>query len=200
VKVVAFGAAGLASVMAAAAAPPFGRLTEIPLRAGINQIQNFAPGGRDARIITAWRDNGNSHGYRLYLVLMPTKPGWTDWNVVGFETGNDFSDEIRDEPHTGEDVVTAVRFVREGLRRTPLVVAATRKWTETYYDRAQTVMTIYQLRRNDGGPGTQDYFGVAKRWAAKKRYCNAELALRDELRLPLPPDYGGPNKVDGCVK
>jgi hypothetical protein len=169
------------------------------LHAGVNQIPHFSGDDREARIVLGWRDNGNAHGYSLFLVLMPTGLHRTDWNVVGFEDGDSFSDQITDEPHTGEDVVKAVRFVRAGPRQLPTVAVATRKWSETYYDRAETTISIYELRRNNEGPGTRDYFDVVKRWTARKRYCNAELALKDELRLPLPSDYGGPNTVDGCT-
>jgi hypothetical protein len=165
----------------------------------VNSVANFAVDGRDARIVRAWRDNGNAHGYDLFLVLMPTTAGSADWNVVGFETGDEFSDQIRTQPHTGEDIVKAVRFVR-GPNGQPLVAVATRTISEGYYDRAETTISIYELRRNEGSFGTtQDYFAVARRWNAQKRYCNAELALRDELKLPLPSDYAGPNKVDRCT-
>ena len=182
----------------ASAAPNVDRLTTIPLRLGINSIAQFAPDGREARIAVGWRDNGNAHGYRVFLVLMPTKHGGMDWNVVGFEDGQSFSDELRDEPHTGEDVVRAVRFVRTGQK--PAVIVASRKWSESYYDRAETTISIYHLRRTDGGPVTRDYFSVTRQWKARKSYCNAELALRDEVHLPLAPDYDGPNTVDGCIE
>ena len=198
-KIAAVAICAAAFAMMGATPAKFGRLTPIPLRAGVNPIPRFAPDGRDARIVLGWRDNGNAHGYDVFLVLMPTKRGWADWNIVGFEDGNDFRDQIRDEPHTGEDVVVAVRFVRAGPKQTPLVAVASRKWTVTFYDRAETTMSVYELRQTDGGPVTRDYFTVSKRWKAQKRYCNAELALRDELHLPLPSDYGGPNKVDGCI-
>jgi hypothetical protein len=185
----------------AASSSRLGRLSEIPLGLGVNNVPRFAVDGRTARIIVGWRDNGNAHGYSLYLVLMPTKRGGSDWNVVGFEDGKDFSDTINDNPHTGEDVVTAVRFLRAGPNRQPIVAVARRNWRETFYDRAETTIVIYDLRQSEGIFGTtQDYFTAARRWKAKKRYCNAELALRDELNLPLPSGYGGPNKVDGCLK
>ena len=167
----------------------------------MNRINHFTSDGRDARIILGWRDNGNAHGYDLFLVLVPTKRGWSDWNVVGFEDGQDFSDEVTDEPHADEDVVRAVRFVRAGPKQRPMVAIAKREWKETYYDRAETTISIYELRQNQGTFGTtRDYFTVTHRWKAKKRYCHADLALRDELGLPLPSYYGGPNKIDGCTQ
>jgi len=190
-------AASIAFATAAIAAPDLGRLTPILLQPGVNRVPQFAADGREARIVLAWRDNANAHGYDLFLVLMPTKRGGADWNVVGFETGNSFSDEIADAPHTGEDVATAVRFVRAGAN--PLVVVARRRIVTSYPDPAETTISIYSLRQSEGVPGTtQDYFSVAKQWRARNRYCNAELALRDELNLPLRKNYQGSLRVGGC--
>jgi hypothetical protein len=187
----------LAFATGAAAAPNLGRLTPIPLQTGVNRIAQFSSDGREARIVLAWRDNGNAHGYDVFLVLMPTKRGGTDWNVVGLETGQSFSDEIRDAPHTGEDVATAVRFVRRGTK--PLVVMASRRIVESYPAPAETMIKVYELRRSDGVPGTTiDYFAVTRQWKARERYCNAELALHDEVGLPLRKNYQGTLRTGGC--
>ena len=90
----------------AEAAPKIGRLTPIPLEPGVNRIPHFAADGREARIILAWRGNGNAHGYDVFSVFMPSQSGASVWNVVGFETPQSFSDDIRDAPHTGEAVAT----------------------------------------------------------------------------------------------
>jgi len=55
----------------AAAAEPakhrFTELTPIPLKPGPNTIERFAPDGRSAIVTLGWRENGNAHGYDLYL-------------------------------------------------------------------------------------------------------------------------------------
>src|ERR1700736_6877471 len=66
-----------------AAEPAITGLSPITLVAGPNQLPRFSQDGREALITLGWRDNGNAHGYDLYLVMLPTKPGAGDWNVVG---------------------------------------------------------------------------------------------------------------------
>jgi len=90
----------------AAAAEPKHRFTDlvpIPLKSGPNTIERFAPDGRSAIVTLGWRENGNAHGYDLYLVLMAGNSGVPE--VVGFDTltrdGGGFEDTIRDDPHTG---------------------------------------------------------------------------------------------------
>jgi hypothetical protein len=193
----------LASASSALAVPRLGHLVPISLHAGVNRISHFMPDGRDAQIIRAWRENGNAHGYEVFLILVPTKRGGSDWNVIGFDRGKSFDDEITYAPHTGEDVSQAVRFVwtSQAGKRTPLVVKAARQIATSYADPSVTTVTVYSLRRSDGVFGTTtDYFGVLNEWKAGMRYCNAELALRDEVGLPLPSDYAGPNKIDGCYR
>jgi hypothetical protein len=184
-----------------AAPTPRGVLTPIPLHSGVNRLPNFASDGREGRIVLAWRDNANAHGYDVFLVLLPTKAGANDWNIVGFEDGEDFADTLRDQPHTGEDVVRAVRFVRtwQSGKEVPLVVTATRTIVTSIPRPAQTPIAVYSLQKSDGVPGTTaDYFRVIRKWRAKRLYCNAELALKDELRVPVRQNYQGSHAIGGC--
>jgi len=185
----------------AAVAAKVGAYSPIKLTSGVNHITAFSADGRDARIVLAWRDNANAHGYDVFLVLMPTRRGGTDWNVVGFEDGNEFQDQITDAPHTGEDVARAVRFVTtlSRGRRVPLVATATRSIKTSYPDPATTVVSLYALAQSEGVPGTTtDYFKVVRKWTTKRTYCNAELALQDELGIPVRQDYAGSKNSGGC--
>jgi hypothetical protein len=105
-------------------------LSAIPLAAGSNRIEHFAADGRPGIITLGWRDNGNAYGYCVFLVLMPTAADAADWNVVGIESGDASGlddDIVKDDPHTGEDAVTAVRFAHgrvDGAPATLLLVAS----------------------------------------------------------------------------
>jgi len=203
VKVLLAGACLLAAVSSASALPRLAHLAPISLNAGVNRIPHFMPDGRDAQIIRAWRENGNAHGYEVFLILAPTKRGASDWNVVGFDRGKSFDDEITYAPHSGEDVSQAIRFVwtSQHGKRTPLVVKAVRNIETSYADPSVTTITVYSLRKSDGVFGTTtDYFAILKEWKAGMRYCNAELALRDEVGLALRSDYAGPKTADGCYR
>jgi hypothetical protein len=168
---------------------------------GVNTVPNFAGDGRGARIVEGWRDNGNAHGYHLYVVLLPVKPGGTDWNVVGVDDAERFEDTVADAPHTGEDIVRRVVFARGLLdgHDATLLLMATRQWRNSIPEPAITEIRVYELRRNDGDVGeTQDYFQSVGSYLTKIEYCNADNALKDEFGIPLPRPYaGGPTKT-GC--
>ena len=167
---------------------------EIPLQSVVNKIADFAGDGREALVISSWRENGNAHSYNLYLVLI-------DGNVVGVDHEDRFADFITDNPHTGEDIVTAVRFLRvllNGHRQTVLV-EATRHWSETISAPAPTSIELFALKKSDGDIGeTTDYFARIAVLQTRVQYCNADMALKQEAGLPLPSDYPGPGTPTGC--
>ncbi|MFI5011484.1 MAG: hypothetical protein ACHQAY_03960 [Hyphomicrobiales bacterium] len=194
---------GLPSV---AAEPKLSDLVPIKLVAGANKVAQFAPDGRDALITLGWRDNGNAHGYDLYLVMLPTKPKANDWNVVGIAPAgfeSRLEDTIRDDPHMGEDIVRSVRFARGKLDGKPatFLVTATR---ETDIDvgipgPSFTNFEVYRLTRSDGGIGTTaDYFERVSQSRSAIKFCNAEMALLKRFGLPLPASHAGPKTEDGC--
>ena len=173
-----------------------GPYTVIPVKPGMNRIPAFAPDGSAAIIISSWVDNGNAWGHRRYEVIIPSRDG--EWNLVSF---NDKEvDGIFDVPHTGEDAISVVKFVwgyEEG-RRVALVVQASRDPQDGVPDPAETTITIYSMRQNDEVGTTKVYFKPVKEWTAKRHYCNAEMALLDELRIPLSTTYQGVRNARGC--
>lgn len=170
------------------------------LHPGVNTVADFAGDGRTAQIVEGWRDNGNAHGYHLYVVLLPTLSGAQDWNVVGVD-GPHFGDTITDAPHTGEDVVSSVVFAK-GLfdgRQATLLLTATRQWKDSIPEPARTQIQAYVLRRSDGDVGeTQDYFQPVASYMTETKYCNADAALNAELGIPLPRNYAGGDAQTGC--
>ena len=193
----------LALLLGAADAPP-PRVTELrplALQSGINQVERLGPDGRAGVITLAWRDNGNAWGYDLYTVLLPGKDGW---QVVGVERpGQDaeFSDTIRDSPHTGEDAISAVRFARGLVDGHPatLLLEAVRAWQDTPYDPAPASYNVYALVPNDDGVGqTVDYFKRVAHRDLPEPYCHAEMALSRGSGLPPRPGYAGKPTPTGC--
>lgn len=184
-------------------APELSGLTPIPLKAGLNRVPQFASDGREATILLGWRDNGNAHGYDLFVVTMPSRLGGKDTQVVGIDeggTGGRFNDVIRDQPHTGEDIVRFVRFARGMVNGKPstLLLTATRDIAGAYPEPAFVDFVAYQLERSDGAPGaTVDYFAPIARFRSEGRYCNAEMALSAAFSLPLRTGYQGPKQPNG---
>jgi hypothetical protein len=188
------------------------RATPLSLVHGVNRIADFDGATHPAQIIYAWRENMNAHGYGIYSVLMPRPGTQTDWNLVTFEThdknrkdGSEL-DALYDSPFDGEQVVASVRFVKaqwEGKRAT-LAIAAHRDLSnaQSLVDAVPVEFEIYSLVANEQGiPGWPFYyFDRIEHFTSKRRYCNADLALMKELRLPLPDNYAGSNKEDGCIR
>lgn len=189
----------------ASADPSLSRLlrqaVSLQLQPGINRLPNLIGDGRNALVVRAWRENGNAHGYNLYTVLMPTLDRSSGLNVVGMDQGDRFSDTISDAPHTGQDIVRAVRFVSIMLdrRRQTVLVTATRHWQDSIPNPAPTSIELFAVRQSHGDVGTTaDYFTRIAWVQTRRRYCNAEMALKQETGLPLPPDYSGPTTKTGC--
>ncbi len=169
------------------------------LKWGVNVVPRFAKDGRSARIVQAWRGNGNAHGYDVFMVMMPGGETDSDWNVVGFDTGREFRDSIRDDPHTGEDMNGSVYFGNALLngKREAVVLTATQQIRGSYGEPAFTRFEIYKLVREDGF-GTTDQFELVDTILSKTKTCNADLAFSRQFHVALPKSYAGPNAKDGC--
>ena len=164
-------------------------LTPIELHPGINPIPNIAGDGKSGSISVDWRENGNAWGYNIFMV-----------RAGGSIATVDDADRFTDRPHTGEDVITSVRFARALYkgRTTTFALVAERTIAETVPAPARTTIKIYALQRNDEPLGTPYHFLKLNEAVGKRDYCNADMALKTEIGFPLPHDYSGPRTPDGC--
>jgi hypothetical protein len=177
-------------------------LRAIPLHSGLNSIPNLAGDGRTGTIIDAWRDNGNAHGYSVFMVLLPSTEGDHQLQVVGIDNTKGVAEFMRDDPHTGEDALASVVFARGRLDGKPvtLLIEATRDFPKTAIpDPSRTTIAVYSLRRFGGGVGsTPDDFELVFKLRTTRTFCHSEMALHQELGLPLSREYGGSAKPSGC--
>ncbi len=176
----------LAMLAAALASTPF---LPVRLHKGVNQISNIAGDGKTGTITLDWRDNGNAWGYDIYTVA-----------VGGSVATVDGRDRFTDSPHTGEDVITSVRFARRVLngRSTLHALVSTREIVSSVPAPAATSIKIYALVRNDEGTGTPYEFKLVRQFRAKLQYCNADMALQTELGFPVARTYSGVRSANGC--
>ena len=72
-------------------------LQPIALGFGVTHVLHFAADGRDALIAQSFRDNGNAHGYNIWLVMIKSDAE-PRWNVVGFDDGNSALQDVCVEP------------------------------------------------------------------------------------------------------
>lgn len=197
---------GIGLLLAAATSPPMiADVKPIALHPGINRIPGFLPGGGTATIVQAWRDNGNAHGYFVWMVLAgrgKASPG----DLVAFEGGirkESAGDTIGASPFDGERVTGDVRFVTARIDGSPVSLAIRGDLDEApsgvIADHATaTIQWLELVHRQDEIGGAPDAFVPIGSLVTRKRYCNVDLALRDVAGVALPRDFAGANKVDGC--
>ncbi|WP_267388144.1 hypothetical protein [Sphingomonas sp. GC_Shp_3] len=184
--------------VAAAPAPKIDPLAPITLRPGSNRVPGFLPGGGAATIIEAWRGNGNAHGYHVWMVLT----GPSEGNPVGVASTADGGEIIRDAPFDGERVLGTVRFARATIGGAPasLVLSARLDTTPVrpLADHEHASVRVDRLVKTGDGIGPPLQFRTIATLHSERRYCNADLALRDLLGVPLPVGFSGANRTDGC--
>jgi hypothetical protein len=191
--------AGLLTAAASAQTPPdlhkrLTGVTQIDIKPGINRIRNAEGDGRDAQVISADRQNGNAWGFGVYMVVM--RPRWeeakSDWAIVGIaEKDHNLSTQITDRPHTGEDDLKVVRFAHGTLDGKPktLLIIAERTPAGSVPDPAPAKIRIFALRAvtdEETIGSTPDVFEPVIEYQTTKLYSDADDALLDELKLPLP--------------
>ena len=168
------------------------KLQAVPLQAGINAVEHFTVDGRPARIALGWRGNGNaaSHHVMLVLVQAASGKGWDVVTVDGTTASEPASDTVADAPHTGEDVVKAVRLVRGIVDGKPamLLLTATRLTDAgtSLADPSPTRFEVYRLETGTEEPGTApEHFSLLQQSRSSGRFCNADMALHRQYGLPL---------------
>jgi len=192
-----------AAATLAAAPASVSDIKPIPVRPGVNVVPGFAPGGGAAQIVRAWRGNGNAHGYNVFLLLTSASEG-RPLSVADVASGAPppGQDIIRDDPFDGERVLGVVRFARakvNGSKASLLIVAHLDDTPNgVLADHDKATVRIFRLVRDDSVGATSDAFQPVAVIHTDKTYCNAELALRDSLGIPLSQDFAGPNRTDGC--
>lgn len=195
-------------VLHSVSAAELGRLVPVELKSGSNQVPNATPDGRPAMIVRAWHENGNAHSYNLFLTMTKDADPAAPWRIVPIEPagpGAPASDTVRDDPHTFEDMKRSVRFARAPVDGDPsfLLIVATRDMpaSGSLTDASEVTFDVYRLEIgvNDLEAGLDQFVSVSH-GRSRGRYCNADLALFQEMGLSLPTDYAGPANLDGCPK
>ncbi|WP_174284895.1 hypothetical protein [Sphingomonas bacterium] len=200
----AFALTGFGLLLVAASPPPeIADLKPIALHPGVNRIPGFLPGGGTATIVEAWRGNGNAHSYHAWMVLGGPSEG-SPVGLVGVDRATGpLNDIVTDNPFDGERVLGAVRFATGTIagRRAALLVEATLDDSQSGIpaDHATATVRWFRLDHQADATGrTTDAFVPIGTVQTTKRYCNADLALRDLARVPLTSKFGGFNRIDGC--
>src|SRR5262249_5281634 len=121
-------------------------LRAISVRETINEVPNFTPDGRAARIIKAY-DNS----VWLYLVLVAAPPdfasGGERWNVVLTRNRDGrLVESITDFPHTGEDWVRSAVFAHGNIdgQASTLLITAERRLAGSIPDPSLVTYSVFR--------------------------------------------------------
>jgi hypothetical protein len=193
---------------AVAAVPPLdiAHLRPIPVHEGVNAVAHLSADGRDGIIVSGFHNaspsaDGNS---RDYLVLLSRDGGQ---EVVSAEptpslvSDTPFGGELLSAaPHDGEAWKRVIRFAHAEVNGAPstLMILAERDMRKAQdpYAGEPVRITYFQLQR-DKDFDDDRFMPLGTRWS-RRCYGDANLALKDELGLPLPPDYAGPKASEAC--
>jgi hypothetical protein len=164
----------------------------VQFKPGINHVRLD---GEPYTLVSAWRDNGNAHGYNVVNVYAdgPPNDGVTALAAVPAHVRNPF-DPKKDEPEQlglttsgGADCTlhTFRLFHSQDIKGTQLVIAD-REFGKTFADTEKVHFTFYRLvdHSNDGAGDAPHSFDFVRMVDATKRYCDVDEALHKELGMP----------------
>jgi hypothetical protein len=162
----------------------------VSLQPGTNEIPDIAGDGTSGSIVLLRRENGNAWSYDIYIVE-------AGGSVATYDDGKDM---FRNQPHTGEDVITSVRFAKSDHlgRNTLFALVSSREIVVSVPEPAKVSIKTYALVENVDGLGTPYRFELVSSSIGSQTYCNADMALRTELGVPLSPNYQGSTSSNGC--
>ncbi len=181
------------------------RITELhalDVKPGANQISGFLVDGRAGLIVQGWRDLGDSKGYRIYSVLIPSTDPLRGWDLavikpVPAEAPSDA--EILPED---TQVAGTVRFAHGYLdgNATTFMITAKRDETVAAGKPGKVEFEVYRLSSGRTDGGSENVFEPMLHEASKHDFCNPDMALAREFGLKLPGTYTGVETSDGCPR
>ena len=181
-------------------------LQPIAVHDGVNTVRRLGSDGRNGLIISGVHNASPSADgtSRDYLVLLTGRDGEEIVDarpIPSLVSDARFGGELLSAaPHTGEDWKRVIRFAKGRVNGAPatLMILAERdmRKASTAYTAEPVQITFFELQR-DALFNTDSFAPLGSQWS-KRCYVDANLALKDELELPLPPDYAGPGASEPC--
>ncbi|QWT21348.1 hypothetical protein KPL74_04940 [Bacillus sp. NP157] len=175
----------------------------IPFKAGISHVRLD---GKPYTLVSAWRDNGNAHGYNVVNVYANGTTKETESRLAAVpvfipdpKSGKPGREELGLTTSGGADCTlhTFRLFHAKGTKGTQLVIAD-RDFGHSFADTAPVHFSFYRLASHeDDGIGPPQSFDFDHASDAAASYCDVDEALEKELGLPAVegaslPWAGGP--------
>ena len=157
----------------------------IDVAEGVNDVQRFAPDGRQGLIVEGRRSGPASA--LVFLVLLPRSTPVRGWDVVGISEDG----RVDTAPWTAATRASSVRFARAkvgGLPATLMFVATTSREAGRY-----DVVTYRLVTDGDDGSGLSAVFDPIRTVTPERAFCSPGEAL--EALEDLDPEPG-----DGCPR
>ncbi len=179
-------------------------LRVIPLTETVNEVTNFTPDGRAAKIVRAYDNSA-----WLYLVMVKSRRGDSSggegWNVVPWRNREGrLVEPILDAPHTGEDYVRSIAFAHgriDGEDATLLIESERNLAGIPIPDAAPVTYSVYRFENSTGAfAGDIEVFDLVRSWDAPRKFCNANLAMRAEFGFPVADYEAALPQPDGCLR
>lgn len=165
-------------------------------------VVQFKPGishvhldGEPYTLVSAWRDNGNAHGYNVVNVYAdgPSSKSVTALAAVPtfvrnpFDPKHEKTEQLGLTTSGGADCTlhTFRLFHSKDVKGTQLVIAD-REFGKTFADTERVHFTFYRLvdHSDDGAGDAPHSFDFDRVVDASKRYCDVDEALQKELGMP----------------
>jgi hypothetical protein len=162
-----------------------GKLEVLQLSYGVNTLELS---GKNTIIVRGRFENGNAWDGDIYTVLQKKD---NVWRMVRHEKSARSSVLTETLPHTDEDSIDSVRFmIPKGSAASDSIsdlylLEASRKNDPDAIDTSVTFTVSVLQPEPDFGVL---YFHELQKTHPKTKYCNADLALHQELGIPFPGD------------
>jgi hypothetical protein len=162
----------------------------VALRNGSNPIDLLGD-ATPAQAFVAWRGNFNAHGFSTVAVYLRAKADRGDslpeWQIVPRFGGPNVPEAGREFFSTSEGAECTLGDLRLVPHfRSPIELGiGRRELGASFADSAATFFDYYKLSRNaDGVPGWPPYyFAFVRTIAARRQYCDVNVAFDEELHL-----------------
>ncbi len=184
----------------------FDKMQLVEIGNGPNTV-DIEGNGQDGLVFQAHRENYNAHSFEHTTFYrreksdppanVSTPSAKSTWDLVPFFSPGDGGKEM-DAFDTVQGADCRLRDLvvlrPHSAKHSPLIViVAERDFGETYVDEKQVTFSVYKIKRNDdSSPGEPAvYFQRVDQFRSKKSYCDADDAIRSELKVKLPKSPDG---------
>jgi hypothetical protein len=160
--------------------------TVVKLNYGTNRV-DFNNDGKEDLVVLARRENFNVHGFDVVSFYSEQPQNGNKSKILGIISIFDkYKEKLTLNVSGGADcLLNDFRLLKPKRGNQTLLIFATRKISESYYEENTVTFSYYKLENNSSGDIGYPflYFKFSEFQQAKKKYCDVNEAFRAELGL-----------------